>query len=328
MHSTHSRHVPGTLAIAVGIALSLSACATSAPGGEDSNCEASYTIGYSNPASEAAVVKSLTERLTATAAERGCIKLLVGNTTGSNLEHQRAQLESWVTQGVDAIVVTPVDMAALTNLRKQAQEQGIKWISYGVMEDGADGLAGFDNTESGRIAGEAATEWVAEHYPNGDVTAAVTTLTPLAQVSGRWDEPLRILDEAGVAVTSSQDCADQVCGQEIAEALIQSDPTFRVFIGFNDDAALGAAKAFRDAGIDPADRFIAGQDGAPPALEAVKTGVMNVSSAIVQEELANSVLDAAINALTGKGETSVEATVVPASLADPDMLEMLLAQYK
>lgn len=325
------RHrIVASLALATGIAAAaaLSGCAAAGDSAASADCETTYTIGFSNPASEAASVKSLTERLKTVADERGCIKLLLGNTTGGDLEHQRAQLESWVTQGIDAIVVTPVDVTALSNLREQAQDKGIKWLSYGVLEEGADGLAGFDNVESGRIAGQAAADWVAEHHPDGDVTAAITTLTPLAQVSGRWDQPTEILTEAGVDIVSSQDCADQVCGQEIAEALIQSDPLFRVFIGFNDDAALGAAKAFRDAGIAPADRFIAGQDGSLPALDAIESGELNSTSAIVQEDLANSILDVSINAITGTGETSIESVMIAGTLASPDDLAMLLAQYK
>ena len=262
------------------------------------------------------------------ADERGCIDLLLDNTTGGDLEHQRGTIESWVTQGIDAIIVTPVDVTALSNLRTQAQEKGMKWISYGVMEEGADGLAGFDNDESGRIVGQAAADWIAANHPGGDVTAAITTLTPLAVVSGRWDGPTDILTAAGVDIVSSQDCADQVCGQEITEALIQSDPLFRVFIGFNDDAALGASKAFKDAGISPEETFIAGQDGAPPALDAVEAGDIDVSAAIVQEELANGMLDASINAITGEGETSTSAQVIAATLDDPDNLAMLLAQYE
>lgn len=332
MQSTLPRRRTVTVAALVSCAatvIALAGCSSSSPESSNSaSCAKTYKIGYSNPTSEAAVVKALTVKLKAEAAAHGCIDLLLDNTTGGNLEHQRATLESWVAQGVSAIVVTPVDVTALTNLRKEAQAKGLKWISYGVLEKGANGLAGFDNEQSGRIVGQAATDWIAKHHLDGKVTAAVTTFTPLAAVSGRWKQPINILNKAGVKIVSSQDCADPTCGQNIAEALIQSDPKFRVFIGFNDDAALGAAQAFKDAGISPKDTFIAGQDGSPPALEAVQSGEIDVSAAIVLKKLADAVLEVSINAINGHGKTTAEAPVIAGTLADPSELKTLLAQYK
>jgi ABC-type sugar transport system substrate-binding protein len=323
--TTTPRRVLATAAI-VGLAATLAACATPASS-TSADCAETYTIGYSNPTSEAAAVKTLIEKLKVAATANGCVDLLVDNTQGGDLETQRATLESWVTQEVDAIVVAPVDASAVANLQKTAQEQGTKWLTYAFPAEGTDGYAGFDNAKSGELVGEAAVTWLAETYPDGGVTAAVTTLTPLPAVSGRWDEPIAALEGAGVEIVSQQDCASQTCGLEIAESLLQANPDLRIFIGFNDDAALGAAKAFANAGIDPSEVFIGGQDGSREALEAVKAGTMNITAAILQDALAQSILDAALHAITGEGETDLEAEVVPATADDQASLDELIAQF-
>lgn len=313
------------------LAASLVAC-TSAAGPEApaiADCESVTTIGFSHSVGEAEVVKSLKEFLRTKAAEDGCIEMLFDSTTGNNLETQRAAIETWVTQGVDAIVVSPVDPSALEGLRTQAQQNGTKWISYALPWEGADGMAGFDSDASGRMVGEAAAEWIEKFHPDGDVSAAVTTLTPIAAAAeGRWVHPLELIEESGVPIVSEQDCPDQACGLEITESLLRQHPDLRVFVGFNDDAALGAVTAFKNAGIPLDEVFIAGQDGSRGALLAVQEGAMNITAAVDLEDMADKILLVALNAIAGSGETVLAADTRPASLADPELLEQLLAQYE
>lgn len=313
------------------VATSLVACTNTA--GADSSasadCESVTTIGFSHSVSEAEVVKSLKEYLRVKAAENGCIEMLFDSTTGNNLETQRAAIETWVTQGIDAIVVSPVDPSALEGLRTQAQEKGTKWISYALPWEGADGMAGIDSDASGTMVGEAAAEWIEEFHPDGDVSAAVTTLTPLAAVAGgRWTIPIEIIEATDVPIVSEQDCADQACGLEITESLLRQHPDLRVFVGFNDDAALGAITAFKNAGIPLDEVFIAGQDGSRGALLAVQEGTMNITAAVGLEDVADTILQVTLNAINGSGETVLATVAQPATLADPELLERLLAQFE
>lgn len=306
----------------------LAACDSDSSDASSADCEKTYRIGYSNPASQAAGVQTLIENLEQIATERGCIEMLFDNTTDNNLESQRATLESWVLQQVDAIVALPVDVAALDGIRQDAQAQGIKWIGYGVPLPDADGLAGFDSDLSGELVGQAAVEWLEENHPDGGVTAEVGTLTPLPDVSGRWDKPIAMLEEAGVEIVSEQDCATQDCGLQITESVLQAHPNLRVVIGFNDDMALGAAKAFENADIDLSTVFIVGQDGSLEALKAVQTGRIFGTAAIDNTSLANAILDASINAVEGEGETDLTAETTLAGQNDMAVVEDLIAAYK
>lgn len=292
-------------------------------------CQRTYTIGFSHPVGESQFAIALKKKVIQAAEKQGCVKVLLDNTQSSNLQSQRASVESWVTQHVDAIVVLPVDASALDGLRKKSQAQGTKWLTYAGKAPGADGSVGFDNVQSGDLVAKDALAWVKKRYPNGGVTAAVTTLTPLVGFAGRWEQPLTQFAKAGLPVVSKQDCATQACGLQITQDSLRQHPNLRVFIGINDDAALGALRAFTNAGVNPNDVYIAGQDGTVEGLQAVKDGgAYRASAAILLGDLAQSIIDNSLATITGKGRTDYETPVELGTLRDPARLDALIAQYK
>lgn len=316
------------LASAVAAALALTACGSDdSDSGASADCEENYTIGFSHPSGQAAFVKALKSTVERLGDEQGCVEVLLDNTQGESLENQRATLESWVAQQIDAIVVLPVDDASAESLKTQAQEQGTKWLTYAGPTEGSDGSVGFDNDASGTMLAEDAIAWAEEAHPDGGITAAVTK-SPLVGFSGRFEIPNEMLPEAGIEVVSYQECLDQACGLQIAEATLLEHPDLRVFIGLNDDAALGALRAFTNAGIDPDEAYIAGQDGNIEGLEAVQEGApYRASAAILLEDLAQSIIDTSIASITGEGETDSESAVELATLEDPERLDELIAQF-
>lgn len=308
--------------------LGLTGCSSGASqGAEAAGCDTTYTIGFSHPTSETAVVKAIQEEVRASAEEIGCVEVLFDSTTGGDLESQRATLESWVSQQIDAVVVLPVDSGSLASVQARAQDAGIKWLAYAFDVEGSDGYTGFDSVASGDLVAQEMTTWVEETHPEGGISAMVTTWTPNPESSGRWDGPVEALEALDIPIVSEQDCLDQTCGLEITETVLNGNPDLRVVVGFSDDAALGAAMAFSNAGIDPAEVFIAGQDGSPQALaEILEEGPFKMTAAIDYSDLARSIVQNSINAITGEGETKSLAGVVSASHTDPAGVEDLLAQ--
>ncbi len=317
------------LAGTMAAALALTACGSGdSSGGSNADCEENYTIGFSHPSGQAAFVKALKSTVERLGSTENCVEVLLDNTQGESLENQRATLESWVAQQIDAIVVLPVDDASAESLKTQAQAQGTKWLTYAGPTEGSDGSVGFDNDASGTMLAEDAIAWAEETHPDGDITAAVTK-SPLVGFKGRFEIPHQLLPEAGIEVVSYQECLDQACGLQIAEATLLEHPDLRVFIGLNDDAALGALRAFTNAGIDSDEVYIAGQDGNIEGLEAVKDGgAYRASAAILLEDLAQSIIDTSIAAITGEGETDSESAVELAKVDDKARLDELIAQFE
>ncbi len=318
-------------AIAVGL-LAAGASLTACSQGDDealAGCDETWTIGFSHPVGEAAAPKAIKRMAAEYAEEKGCITFLLDNTTASNLESQRATVEGWITQKVDAILLFPVDPSAFTNLQSQAQEQGTKWLTYASPMDGEDGGVGFDSEQAGTIIADDMTAWIEENHPDGGISAAVTTLKALTTITGRWEKPEAALKALDVPVVSMQDCADQTCGLQIAEDALRENPDLRVFIGLNDDAALGAQKAFENAGISPDEVYIAGSDGAPEALENIKDpgeGAFRTTAALEVLSLAQDIVDNSLAAITGDGETSTLTPAVLAKTGDDATIDELLTQ--
>jgi len=92
-----------------------------------------------------------------------------------HLEQQIDAAQSWVTQGVDAIVVTPIDERALKWLQIQAQKKGIKWLNYLGKMDQSDGYVSFNHSQSGQIVAKQAPSHV-----NNSFTAAIVARSLLA----------------------------------------------------------------------------------------------------------------------------------------------------
>ena len=101
-------------------------------------------IAFSHAFSELLVVKSVRAYADGRALELGGLELIHGTTQNGDLAHQLAEVSAWIDQGVDAIVVMPIDADALQPLLERAQSQGIRFLSYAFPLQGSDGAAGFD----------------------------------------------------------------------------------------------------------------------------------------------------------------------------------------
>lgn len=74
-----------------------------------------------------------------------------------DIEEQKKQIRYFIEQGVDVIVIVPIDCQGLTEEVKAAKDAGIKVISYDRMIQNAsyDLYISFDNTMVGTLMGEA-----------------------------------------------------------------------------------------------------------------------------------------------------------------------------
>ncbi|MCC5987116.1 MAG: sugar ABC transporter substrate-binding protein [Pararhodobacter sp.] len=286
-----------------------------------------YTIAFSHSVSEAALVRNVRNFADMQAAELGCVTMLHDNTQNNNMEQQITSIQGWITRGVDAIVVVPIDAGALRPFQNQAQAAGIRWLTYGGEMEGSDGFVGFDHVQSGALVAQAAIDWVQEN----DIEtpkALLTTLTSLPSVAGRWTMVQEMFAEAGIEIVAMQNSADQVSGMTVAESVLGVHPDLNIIIGFNDDSAVGALRAVSIAGIDPDNFFIAGQDGSIEGLRAVNEGgAYRASAAILINRLGENIVNLSLNAITGYGPSFVHTPTVLANRSDQELLDQLIANY-
>ncbi|WP_158527388.1 sugar ABC transporter substrate-binding protein [Pelagibaculum spongiae] len=286
-----------------------------------------YRIAYSHSVSEVAIVKQVRRFADLRAKSLGCVKVLHDNTQSNNLEQQINAIQGWITLGVDAIVVLPIEPTALQPLKRRAQAKGIKWLTYLGQMEGSDGFVGFNHAQSGQIVAQAAVDWVKKNrisHPK----ALVTSLTPLPSLSPRWTEVVRIFEKNNIKIVTLQDAADQTTGLRVAETVLQQHPDLDIIIGMTDDAAVGALRALKLTRTNPSKVFIGGQDGSLEGLSAVKKGgAYRASAAILINELGANIVDLALNAIRGKKPSFAYTPTVLASKYDQDLLQQLLNNY-
>jgi ABC-type sugar transport system substrate-binding protein len=258
-----------------------------------------------------------------------CAKILLDNTTANNLQTQRETIESWVTQGVNAIVFWPVDPSAYADIVPTAQKKGIKWLTYVGPVKGQNGSVGFNPMQEGDSIAQDVTQWLGKHYPKGGVEAAVTMQTTQPTIKGRWTQPTAALKKLGVPIASTQDCSNQSCGLDIATNVLRENPKVHVFISYNDDVALGTQKAIQNARLNPDDYYVNGYDGSPEGLANVKQGkgAFKVTMAIPVANLGQDIVKNAIAAITGKGNPNSLTPDIKVTSADTAKIDQLLSVF-
>jgi ribose transport system substrate-binding protein len=316
-----------TAAIAAGASLGANLTFVRADDAPAAKSAKNYKIAFSHPVSEAPVVTAIRKFASERAGELG-LTALFDNTKSGQIESQVATIEAWITEGVDAICVLPLAATALKGLQEKAKQKRIVWTTYALPMDGQDGELGWDNKESGRLVGEHCARWITANKPDSE--ALILTLRALPGVSGRTDEPIRIIGALPKAkVVATQDAADPAKGLQVTEDTMQAHPNLNVVIGLNDDGALGAYRAFTNAKKDPKTVYVAGQDGALEALVKIKEGgIYKASGALPIRDVGRGVIDLNYGLLTGTGPKVLQVPVVLASLDDPAKLDELIAQWK
>jgi len=294
---------------------------TAAPSGKK------YTIAFSHPVSEAPIVTAVRRFANERAAELE-VTMVYDNTKSGQIESQVATIETWITQGVDAICVLPLVPSALVQVQKKAQAKGILWTTYALPMTGQDGVVSWDNRKSGQMIGEHCAKWITSSVSNAE--ALVLTLRAMPGIAARTDEPLKIFQSMpNVRVVATQDAADPAKGLRVTEDTLQAHPNLNVVIGLNDDGAMGAMHAFENAKRNSTTCYIGGQDGSLDALMAIKKGgFYKSSSALNIRDVGRGIVDLNHGLLAGTGGKLVDIPVVLASLDDPKLLDNLISHWQ
>lgn len=165
------------------------------------------------------------------------------------------QVEDFITQGVDAILIAVADPEALIPPIQEAVDAGIPVICY----DGginADGIAAtkciFDYPENGRLAGEWICEYVDENL-GGEAKMAILDFPPstavgVPTVQGVIDA---VSSHDGIEIVAQQDGkASRVDSMTAMENILTANPDLDIVYAFNLDMTIGAANAIEAAGSD------------------------------------------------------------------------------
>ncbi|HMO11155.1 MAG TPA: substrate-binding domain-containing protein, partial [Actinotalea sp.] len=189
---------------------------------------------------------------------------------------QLGQVENFIAQGVDAILVVPVDTDAAGPMTAAAEAAGIPLVY--VNRRPSDLPAGVPYVGSDSLyAGTVEMQALAELAGNtGNVVILIGDPANEAAVL-RTQGCKDVAAEVGMTVTKEQAGNwYREEGQNIMENWIQSGDQIDVVCANNDEMALGAINALKAAGMLD-DVFVGGVDATDDALAAMEAGELEVT---------------------------------------------------
>jgi ribose transport system substrate-binding protein len=194
----------------------------------------------------------------------------------TDIPAQIAQIEDAITKGYDGIALAPTDPAALAPAVKKALDAGIKvvFIDTKGQNEGVT-FIGTNNEAGAKLAGD----YLCKTLKSGDKVAIleglITTSTHKARVDGA---------KAGIAtcglnlVAEAPAESDKAKGQAAMEDILTKNPDLKAVFGSNDNMALGAVEAIKNAKLT-GKIVVVGFDANPDAAAAILAGDMNASVA-------------------------------------------------
>lgn len=239
------------------------------------------TIGFSQIGSESAWRTAFTEAVQAEAEARG-INLLFSDAQQSQ-ENQIAAMRAWLAQGdVDAIILAPVISSGWDDVLQEAADAEVPVIIVDRNVDSDPSLyvtrVSSDFVHEGRLAAAwlvQATSGncnIVELYGTVGSAAAEDRHAGFAEVIGLFSGMSVTHSETGNFVRTE--------GKAVMESILSSEDPANVCAVFahNDDMAIGAIEAIKEAGLVPAqDILVVSVDAIPDIFVSMDAGETNAT---------------------------------------------------
>jgi len=303
----------GALLVSAAVVVGCSSGATEAPAGSEGPSGDGLKIGVTFPILDQ-FLQTVADGMEAKADELGVELNIVA--AEEKTDKQLAQVENFISQGVDAIVVIPVDTDAAGPMTAAAQTAGIPLVYVnrrpsdlptGVPYVGSDSLyAGtVEMEELAKLAGGKGNVVILIGDPANE--AAVLRTQGCKDVVAKNPDMKVIKEQAGNWYREE--------GLAIMENWLQSGDQIDVVCANNDEMALGAIQALKNAN-KLEDVLVGGVDATADALAAMEAGELEVTVFQDAAGQGGGGIEAAVK--LAKGETVPDLVDVPYVLVTPE----------
>jgi len=258
---------------------------------------------------------TLRDAMTAYAESQPGVELIAVDSK-EDVATQLGQVENFVAQGVDAIIIIPANTDAADPMTKAAQDAGIPLVYVNrIPSNLPEGVAyvGSDSIQAGIMQ----AEWLAEKLGgkgnvvimNGDLAqeAAQKRTEGEKQVFAKFPD-IQIIKED----TASWDRAQ---GLALMENWLSTGDQIDAVAANNDEMAIGALQAIEAAGL-LGQILVGGVDASPDALAEMDKGRLNVTVFQNAKGQGEGGIQAAI--ALARGEKIEQITWIPFELVTPE----------
>jgi len=240
----------------------------------------------------------------------------------SDVVKQLSQVESFISQKVDAIIVNPVDTAATARITKAAVAAGIPLVYVNRRPDDLKLPAGVvtvasDDLEAGRLQ----MQYLADKMGGkGDIVILLGDLANNSTTNRTKGVEEVLKNYPNIKIQERQTgtwLRDK--GMTLVNDWLTQGREFQAVVANNDEMAIGAAMALKQAGTKKGSVLIAGVDGTPDGLNAIKKGEMTVSVFQDAKGQADGSIDTAVKMV--KKQPVEQAVWVPYRLITPENVD-------
>jgi ribose transport system substrate-binding protein len=287
-------------------------------------------IGFSQPDTSASIWGPLMLGAKQECQARG-YELLESH-ANSQLDAQLSEIQTWIAEGVGAIVALPLDNNAIIPLIHKAQSAGIKFLDYSDNAlPGVDGWVIFDNLGGAKLVGTYAGQWVNKNLAG---KAQVALLTHQIQLTGkqRIDGSVQALQAVapGAKVVAQHEGVLSPDTFPAFQSMLQAHPGIDVAICIADEGCDGVLRAFEathPSAQRTKDMFICGFDGSGPVIKDIESGgPIRATGALDAVAIGKASIEAAANAIESKQPTKINFPYVLCTAQTTAINQKLLAE--
>jgi ribose transport system substrate-binding protein len=255
------------------------------------------------------------------AAEKNGYQLTI--TSGDfDLAKQQSQIENFVVQHMDAIIVCPADSKGIGPAIEQANAAKIPVFTADIAAQGGQVVShvASDNLAGGRLA----ADFIAKAL-NGQGDVGVIgqqeVQTGLDRENGFKEEMKKYPGIHVVSTLNGGGVRDRAL--KAADDMLQGNPNLKGIFGINDDSALGALSAADARGKK--DLVIVGYDATPEAVKTIaQGGQLKADVAQQPTEIGHRTIAAIADYFAGHPQPAVVA--VPVKIVDADSAKAMGAK--
>lgn len=262
------------------------------------------------------------------AAKKAGVTLQVEDAQG-DVVRQLNQVQGFLSQKVDAIIVLPADTAAITKVTQAAVSAGIPLVyvnrrpDQAVLPKGIVAVASRDEE-----AGQLQMRYLAEKMGGKGNLAII--MGDLAQnaTQGRTEGVKQVLkDYPGIKIVEQQSAEWQRSrSMDLTSNWILAGSQIDAIVANNDEMAIGAAMALQQSGKAKGSVPVIGIDGLPDGLAAIKRGQLAASVFQDPTAQASGAMQAALKMI--KGEPVDSDVWVPYQLITPEQVSTFEQHFK
>jgi ribose transport system substrate-binding protein len=170
----------------------------------------------------------------------------------SSATTQVTQIENFIQDKMDAIIICAVEANAIADVTKKAQDAGIKVVAYTQVLENFDADYLVDPYNTGYACGKRAAEWIKENYADEKVVEwGLMDLPEFPEIIERANGIIAGMEEnapnAKLVATASALTAEE--GVNNAENFLQANPNLKVICCIGGGGSVGGNEGIKSAGI-------------------------------------------------------------------------------